>query len=38
MTGKSIPYKNMIATDITFDPDGKIEGLSDYFKDTAVFD
>ncbi len=35
--GKSLPYKNMVATDITFDSEGKIEKLSDYFKDTGVF-
>jgi hypothetical protein len=37
MTGTSMPYRNTIATDITFNPEGKIERLSDYFKDTAVF-
>ena len=30
-------YSNRVITDITFDADGKISYLSDYFKDTAVF-
>ena len=30
-------YKNRVMTDITFDTDGKILYLSDYFKDTSVF-
>jgi len=37
ITGKTIPYKNLVATDITFNQEGKIEKLSDFFKDTAVF-
>lgn len=35
--GTSLPYKNTVATDITFNHEGKIERLSDYFKDTAAF-
>jgi limonene-1,2-epoxide hydrolase len=30
-------YTNRVITDIVFDEDGKIISLSDYFKDTAVF-
>jgi limonene-1,2-epoxide hydrolase len=30
-------YTNRVITDIVFDEDGKILSLSDYFKDTAVF-
>ena len=36
MKGKE-DYRNRVMTDITFDEDGKILHLSDYFKDTAVF-
>lgn len=35
--GKDTPYKNNIMTLIEFDADGKIVLLSDYFKDTAIF-
>ena len=35
--GKSTPYKNSILTIIDFDQDGHILFLSDYFKDTAIF-
>ncbi len=31
------PYQNRIVTDIAFNEDGRIDHLSDYFKDTAVF-
>lgn len=31
------PYTNQIATDISFDEHGRINKLSDYFKDTASF-
>jgi limonene-1,2-epoxide hydrolase len=30
-------YTNRVITDITFNNDGKIVSLSDYFKDTAIF-
>jgi limonene-1,2-epoxide hydrolase len=30
-------YRNQVITDITFDSEGKIVSLSDYFKDTTVF-
>jgi limonene-1,2-epoxide hydrolase len=30
-------YRNRVITDITFNKDGKISSLSDYFKDTAIF-
>ena len=30
-------YTNRVITDITFDAEGKISSLSDYFKDTSVF-
>jgi limonene-1,2-epoxide hydrolase len=30
-------YRNKVVTDITFDREGKISSLSDYFKDTAIF-
>ena len=36
MKGKD-NYSNRVMTDITFDEDGKILHLSDYFKNTAVF-
>lgn len=32
------PYANSILTIIEFSPEGKIRFLSDYFKDTAIFD
>lgn len=35
--GKSTPYKNSILTIIDFDAEGHILFLSDYFKDTAIF-
>ena len=35
--GKSTPYKNSILTIIDFDNEGHILYLSDYFKDTAIF-
>jgi limonene-1,2-epoxide hydrolase len=31
------PYRNSIITVLEFDLEGKIKSLSDYFKDTAVF-
>ena len=31
------PYTNQIATDIIFDRQGRINQLSDYFKDTSTF-
>ncbi len=30
-------YRNRVITDITFNDEGKILSLSDYFKDTSVF-
>jgi hypothetical protein len=30
-------YRNQVITDIVFNNEGKIQSLSDYFKDTAVF-
>lgn len=30
-------YRNRVITDISFNTDGKITSLSDYFKDTSVF-
>lgn len=30
-------YRNRVITDIVFDDNGKIVSLSDYFKDTSVF-
>jgi limonene-1,2-epoxide hydrolase len=30
-------YYNRVITDITFNDEGKISSLSDYFKDTAIF-
>jgi len=36
--GKDTPYKNSIMTLIEFNADGKIVFLSDYFKDTAIFE
>ena len=30
-------YTNRVITDITFNSEGKISSLSDYFKDTAIF-
>ncbi|MBV9986714.1 MAG: nuclear transport factor 2 family protein [Chitinophagaceae bacterium] len=30
-------YRNRVITDIVFNESGKIESLSDYFKDTTVF-
>ena len=30
-------YRNRVLTDITFDEEGKILSLSDYFKDTSIF-
>ncbi len=30
-------YRNRVITDITFNAEGKITSLSDYFKDTSVF-
>lgn len=30
-------YRNRVITDITFNNEGKISSLSDYFKDTSVF-
>jgi limonene-1,2-epoxide hydrolase len=30
-------YTNRVITDITFNDEGKITSLSDYFKDTAIF-
>ncbi len=30
-------YTNCVITDITFNKEGKITSLSDYFKDTAIF-
>jgi limonene-1,2-epoxide hydrolase len=35
--GKSTPYKNSILTIVDFDAEGHILFLSDYFKDTAIF-
>lgn len=35
--GKSTPYKNNILTIVDFDAEGHILFLSDYFKDTAIF-
>jgi len=35
--GPGREYRNKIATLITFDDDGRILTLSDYFKDTAIF-
>jgi len=35
--GRDTPYSNKIATLITFDVDGRIAYLSDYFKDTSIF-
>jgi limonene-1,2-epoxide hydrolase len=35
--GKSTPYQNHILTIIDFDAQGRIVFLSDYFKDTAIF-
>ena len=35
--GRDTPYCNKIATLITFDADGRIAFLSDYFKDTSIF-
>lgn len=35
--GKQTPYKNSILTIIDFDAEGHILFLSDYFKDTAIF-
>jgi hypothetical protein len=35
--GKTTPYKNSIMTLIEFDEQGRILFLSDYFKDTAIF-
>lgn len=32
ITDKGVSYKNLIATDITFNREGKIERLSDFFK------
>ncbi len=34
---RSMEYRNQVATDITFTETGKISHLSDFFKDTAVF-
>jgi hypothetical protein len=36
--GADTPYKNNICTLIEFDSDGRIKFLSDYFKNTAIFD
>lgn len=35
--GEDTPYKNHILTVIDFDSNGKIKYLSDYFKDTVIF-
>jgi|GEM_PF-735657 len=35
--GKNTPYKNHVCTIIEFDEKGLITYLSDYFKDTAIF-
>ena len=35
--GRDTPYCNKIATLITFDADGRVAFLSDYFKDTSIF-
>lgn len=35
--GKSTPYKNHILTIVDFDDQGRIVFLSDYFKDTSIF-
>jgi limonene-1,2-epoxide hydrolase len=35
--GKATPYQNHILTIIDFDAQGRIVFLSDYFKDTAIF-
>jgi ketosteroid isomerase-like protein len=35
--GQGRPYRNHLATVITFDGEGRIVTLSDYFKDTAIF-
>jgi len=35
--GQATPYKNHILTIIEFDAQGRIVFLSDYFKDTAIF-
>jgi hypothetical protein len=35
--GKGVPYKNHILTIVDFNADGQIDFLSDYFKDTAIF-
>lgn len=32
-----IEYRNRVITDTSFNAEGKITSLSDYFKDTAVF-
>lgn len=35
--GKQTPYKNHVLTIIEFDASGRIAYLSDYFKNTAIF-
>jgi len=35
--GKQTPYKNNVVTIIEFTSSGKIQFLSDYFKNTAIF-
>jgi hypothetical protein len=37
IVGKETPYKNHVLTVIDFDAAGQISYLSDYFKDTAIF-